>query len=61
MWEIELAPLTRLQAWKVAPIQAGDRLGMLGFTFADEQGPAILRVEFLFVGSQVYGLRSSPA
>lgn len=60
-WQIELAPLSRMQAWKVAPIQVGDALGMLGFTFAGEKGDAILRVEYLFVGDQVYGLRSSPA
>lgn len=60
-WEIELAPLSRMQAWKVAPLQVGDEIAVLGFTFQDEKGEAILRVEYLFVGSQVYGLRSSPA
>lgn len=60
-WEIELAPLTRLQAWKVTPLKAADEIALLGFTFKDEQGPAILRVEYLLVGSQVFGLRSSPA
>ena len=60
-WQIELAPLSRMQAWKVEPIKVGDAVGMLGFTFAGEKGDAILRVEYLFVGDQVYGLRSSPA
>ena len=60
-WQVELAPLSRMDDWKVAPIKVGDTIGLLGFTFAGEKGDAILRVEYLFVGSQVYGLRSSPA
>ena len=60
-WHIELAPLTRMLAWKVAEIRDGDRLGMLGFTFAQEKGEPILRVEYLFAGGGTYGLRSSPA
>jgi Family of unknown function (DUF6152) len=59
-WMIELAPLTRLEAWKVPPITDGQSLGVLGFTFTDEQGDAILRAEYLFLGDAVYGLRSSP-
>ncbi len=61
LWEIELAPLTRMQAWKVAPLKVGDEIAVLGFTFRDEQGPAVLRVEYLLVGTQAYGLRSAPA
>lgn len=61
VWEIELAPLTRMEAWKVVPIKAGDRISVIGYTFAGEKGDAILRAEYLFVGSQAYGLRSSPA
>ncbi|MGV3571478.1 MAG: DUF6152 family protein [Ramlibacter sp.] len=60
-WEIELAPLTRLEAWKVAPIQAGATVGVLGFTFKEEKGAAIVRAEYLFVDGKAYGLRSSPA
>lgn len=60
-WMVELAPLSRMEAWKVAPIKVGDPVGVLGFTFAGEKGDAILRAEFLFLGGQVYGLRSSPA
>lgn len=60
-WTIELAPLTRLEAWKVAPIQPGTELAVLGFTFEGEKGEPVLRAEYLFVGGQVYGLRSSPA
>jgi Family of unknown function (DUF6152) len=61
VWTIELAPLTRMEAWKVPQIKDGDTLGVLGFTFAGEKGDAILRAEYLFIGGQVYGLRSSPA
>lgn len=61
LWEIELAPLTRMQAWKIAPLKVGDEIAMLGFTFKDEKGAAVLRVEYLLVGRQAYGLRSSPA
>lgn len=60
-WEVELAPLTRMQAWSVTPLKAGDEIGVLGFTFHDEKGPAVLRAEYLFVGTQAYGLRSGPA
>jgi hypothetical protein len=61
VWEIELAPLTRMEAWKVPEIKVGETVGVLGFTFAGEKGDAVLRAEYLFVGGQVYGLRSSPA
>jgi hypothetical protein len=60
-WHIELAPLSRMEAWKVPVIRDGDRVAMVGFTFAGEKGDAILRVEYLFVGGRTYGLRSSPA
>ena len=60
-WTVELAPLTRMQAWKVAEIKAGDSVGVLGFAFTGEKGDAVLRAEFLFAGGGVYGLRSSPA
>jgi hypothetical protein len=60
-WELELAPLTRLQSWKVPEIKVGDMVSAVGFTSKDEAGEPILRVEFLFVGNNTYGLRSSPA
>ena len=60
-WEIELAPLTRLELWKVAEIKPGTPLSVLGFAFKDEKGEAILRAEYLFVDGKAYGLRSSPA
>lgn len=60
-WQVELAPLTRMQAWKVPEIRNGDSLAVLGFTFAGERGEAVLRAEYLWLGGKVYGLRSSPA
>ena len=59
-WEIELAPLSRVQAWSVAEIKPGDSIEVLGFTFMGEKGAAILRAEYLFVSGKTYGLRSSP-
>lgn len=60
-WEIELAPLSRMQAWNVPEVKVGDSLAVLGFTFAEEKGAAVLRAEYLFLGGRTYGLRSSPA
>jgi hypothetical protein len=60
-WHLELAPLTRMEAWKVAEIKPGTPLAVLGFTFAGEKGEPVLRVEYLFVDGKSYGLRSSPA
>lgn len=60
MWEIELAPLTRMQAWQVAEIKPGTALSVLGFTLREEKGDAVLRVEYLFVDGKAYGLRSGP-
>ncbi len=61
LWEIELAPLTRMQAWRIDPIEPGTPLGVLGFTFQGEQGGPVLRAEYLFLGGRAYGLRSAPA
>jgi len=60
VWEIELAPLTRMEAWQVPEIKPGTELEVLGFTHEGEQGDAVLRAEYLFLGDKVYGLRSSP-
>lgn len=61
VWQVELAPLTRLQAWQVPEIVPGEAVAVLGFTFAGERGEAILRAEYLFHKGAVYGLRSAPA
>lgn len=60
-WELELAPLTRMEAWKVREIQPGSTISVVGFATKDEKGDAVLRVEYLFADGKAYGLRSSPA
>jgi hypothetical protein len=60
-WEIELAPISRMEAWKVAEIKTGDSVAIVGFTFRQEKGQAIARCEYLFAAGNVYGLRSGPA
>ena len=60
-WEVELAPLTRMQAWQVQEIKPGTVLSVVGFTSKEEKGAAVLRAEYLFVDGKAYGLRSSPA
>ena len=60
VWEIELAPLTRMRAWDVSPIEEGDTVELIGYTLADRSEP-VLRAEWLFRDGKVYGLRSSPA
>lgn len=60
-WELELAPLSRMQAWQVAEIKSGTPLSVVGYTFPGEKGDAVVRVEYLFVDGKAYALRSSPA
>ena len=60
-WTIELAPLTRLQAWGLDEIKPGTQVSVVGFTFTGEKGDPVLRAEYLFVGGKAYGLRSWPA
>lgn len=61
VWTVELAPLTRLQAWAVPEIKVGAQVGVLGFSFTDEKGEAVLRAEYLWLDGKAYGLRSSPS
>jgi hypothetical protein len=61
VWEIEFAPLTRMEARKVPPIKVGDKVAVLGFALVGEKGEAVLRVERLFAGGKTYGMRSAPA
>ncbi len=60
-WLIELAPLTRMEAWKATPLKTGDKVAVLGFTFTGEKGNAVVRAEYVFADGKVYGLRSPPA
>ncbi len=60
VWEIEFAPLSRMQAWGLtqAP-KVGDRIEVIGYALAD--GKRVLRVEYLFLNGKAYAFRSSPA
>ena len=60
VWEIELAPITRMDSWKVALVTVGEKISVVGYTFKDDKGEAILRVEFLIGNGKVTPLRSSP-
>ena len=60
VWGVEFAPITRMDAWKIAPIKAGEKIAVVGYTFKDEKGAATLRVEFLIGNGKVTPLRSSP-
>ena len=60
-WTIELAPLFRMEAWQVRAPKVGDPIALVGYASPGEQGPAVIRVEFLFLDGKSYGLRSSPA
>ncbi len=60
VWEVEFAPITRMDAWKVTPIKAGEKIAVVGYTFKDEMGEATLRVEFLIGNGKVTPLRSAP-
>ena len=61
IWQIELAPITRMDAWKVTPLKAGDEVALIGFTFNGEKGDPVLRGENLLPPGKAYGLGSSPA
>lgn len=60
-WQVELAPLFRLQQWQMAEIPVGAQVSVVGFTFTDEKGDALLRAEYVFHDGRAVGLRSSPA
>ena len=60
-WTVELAPLLRMQDWRIEPLQAGEPVSLVGYAAPGEEGPAVLRAEFLFAEGNAYGLRSSPA
>jgi hypothetical protein len=59
-WELEFAPLSRMNAWGVAPLKAGDRIEVIGYSGVAGK-PRLMRVEYLIVNGTAYGLRSSPA
>jgi Family of unknown function (DUF6152) len=60
-WEIELAPLSRVEQWKLKEIKAGESVTLIGYSFKDEAGEAVLRAEFVIRDCVVTPLRSGPA
>lgn len=60
MWEVEFAPLSRMQAWGLSqPLKVGDRVEVIGYGLADEN-KRLLRAEYLFINGKSYAFRSSP-
>lgn len=59
-WQIELAPIFRMNQWQVPEVKVGDSIALVGFAFEGERGEPVLRVEYLFIGDKTYGLRSGP-
>ncbi len=60
-WEIEFAPLSRMETWRAVAPKVGERVAVVGYTFKDESGAAILRVEYWIIDGKAVPLRSSPA
>ncbi|GIX25149.1 MULTISPECIES: DUF6152 family protein [Caldimonas] len=61
-WEIELAPLFRLNQWGLtAAPELGAHVEVVGYGLKGERAEALLRAEFLFLSGKAYGLRSAPA
>jgi|SRR5215203_5148053 len=60
VWEVEFAPLSRMQAWGLAqPPKVGDRIEVIGYALADDT-KRVVRAEYLFAGGKAYAFRSSP-
>lgn len=60
-WEIELAPLFRINQWKMPEVAVGTDMSVVGFTFINEAGAALVRAEYVYFDGKAYGLRSGPA
>jgi len=59
-WEVELAPLSRMQAWGLSqPLKVGERVEVIGYRLADDN-KRVVRVEYLFVGDKAFAFRSAP-
>ncbi len=60
VWEVEFAPLSRMQAWGLSqPLKVGDRIEVIGYGLADDT-KRLLRAEYLFINGKGYAFRSSP-
>jgi hypothetical protein len=58
-WVVELAPLSRMNAWSAPELKAGEKIEVVGYILASGK-ERVLRVEYLMAGGRTYGLRSSP-
>jgi len=59
-WEVEFAPLSRMQAWGLTqPLKVGDRIEVIGYGLADEN-KRLLRAEYLFINGKAFAFRASP-
>ncbi len=60
IWEVEFAPLSRMQAWGLSqPPKVGDRIEVIGYGLADDN-KRLMRAEYLFINGKAYAFRSSP-
>lgn len=59
-WAYPVLEIVHICGIGMPPIPVGATVGILGFTFKEEKGEAILRAEYLYVDGKAYGLRSSP-
>ncbi len=59
VWTVELAPLTRMNAWRAPEPKVGSQAAVVGFTRPGAP-ESRLRAEFLIDGDRVYPLRSAP-
>ena len=60
VWEVEFAPLSRMQAWGLSqPLKVGDQIEVIGYGLADDN-KRLLRVEYLFINGKGYAFRSAP-
>ena len=60
VWEVEFAPLSRMQAWGLSqPLKVGDRIEVIGYGLADDRSKRLL-AEYLFINGKAYAFRSSP-
>lgn len=59
-WTLELAPLSRIEAWKIAEPKVDGVVSAIGYTYEGEKNERKARIEFLFIDGKAYSLRSLP-
>jgi hypothetical protein len=61
VWELELAPLTRMEAWKVAEIKPGQQIAAIGYTFPARRARRCCGSSICSRTARSTACRSSPA